>query len=148
MLFSPLLFGISKKEEIIKDIPGIRGGAGLIGGRVEYAPQIQETYAPVITKHEPYETYAPAVQFAPVTTYGYVGPTTIIESPGARVKKEQIMDVISKPTQRAEWDIPTTIAPAISPAMEGATAGLNVTHIAIIAVLGAAGIMFIKKKKK
>lgn len=152
MLVSPFIFGLSKKEELVASgssllpMGGIKGGTGLIGGKVEYAPQIQETYAPTIIKHEPYETYAPQVQFAPVTTYGYVGATTLIESPGAQVKKQQIMDVVSKPHMRGEWDIPTTIAPTIAPAMKGGTTGLNVTHIAIIAVIGAAGIMLIKKK--
>lgn len=145
MLFAPMLMGFSKKEDMIA---GIKGGTGLIGGKVEFAPKIQETYAPTITKHEPFEIFAPQVQFAPVTTYGYVGPTTLIESPGAQVKKEQIMDVVSKPYMKGAWDIPTTIAPAISPTMGGDTSGLNVTHIAIIAVIGAAGIMLIKKKKK
>lgn len=112
-----------------------------------HAPQ--EYYAPTITtiEAEPYQYYAPQVQFAPVTTYGYVGPTTIIDSPGARVKKEQIIDVISQPTQRGAWEFPidVTQAPEHRP---GDIAGVNMTHIAIIAAVGVIGYSLLKKKKK
>ena len=102
-----------------------------------YAPTTSEIYAP---------THAPQLQFAPVTSYAYQGATTIISSPGAVAKKEQIIDVVSKPEQAGAWDFPISVAQAPTHA-PGDVSGVNITHIALIAVVGAAAIMFIKKKK-
>lgn len=117
-------------------------GGGLIGGGT-YSPTT--SWAEANIYHQPYETYAPQIQFAPQTSYAYQGATTIISSPGAESKKEQRLDLVSKPAQKGAWDIPTSISQA--PSAEGAVQGTNMMHIAIIAVVGAAAIMFLKKKK-
>ena len=138
MLFSPAIFGLSKKEE-----GGMKlGGTGLYGGGGTYAPTISS----VLTKHEPYETYAPQIQFAPVTSYGYQGATTIISSPGAESKKQQIMDVVSRPEMRGEWDIPTII----SPIAEGGKAGGGISTgvVAVVAVAVVAVFLLPKVLKK
>lgn len=126
MLFNPFMFGTSKKDLS----GGIKlGGTGLYGGGGTYAPVVSS----VITKHEPYETFAPQVQFAPVTSYGYQGATTIISSPEAQVKKQQIMDVVSKPQMRGEWDIPTIISPTAEGAKK-AGGGISTGVVAVVAV--------------
>ena len=133
MLFSPFMFGLGKKD-LSGGNGGIKlGGTGLYGGGGTYAPTISS----ILTKHEPYETYAPQVQFAPVTTYGYQGATTIISSPEAQVKKEQIMDVVSAPEMRGTWDIPTTIAPTTE-GMKKAGGGISTGVIAVVAVAAVA----------
>lgn len=128
---------------------GLAGGAGLGslfgGGKKEiHAPQ--EYYAPTITDiYAP--THAPQLQFAPVTSYAYQGATTIISSPGAVSKKEQIMDVDSRPEQAGAWDFPigVTQAPEHAP---GDVAGVNMTHIAIIGAIALVAFAVIGKGKK
>jgi len=121
------LFGKGKKEEV-------------------HAPY--EYYAPTtsVIEAEPYQHFAPQVQFAPITSYAYQGATTIISSPGAVAKKIISQEAISKPEQAGRWDFPVSVtqAPEHKP---GDVSGTNLTHIALIAVVGAAAIMFIKKKK-
>lgn len=120
------------------------GLGGMFGGAKKEIHAEKEYYAPTVSKvYAP--THAPQLQFAPVTTYGYVGPTTIIESPGARVKKEQIMDVISKPEQMGTWELPISVAQ--EPKHTKDIAGTNLTHIAIIAVIGVVAYGFLKGKK-
>jgi hypothetical protein len=104
-------------------------------------------YSPTtsIIKHKPYETYAPQIQFAPVTTYGYQGATYIIESPGAVSKKEQSMDVVSRPEQRGMWEVPTTVTQEPT---AGITSGTNLPLLVGIAVVGVVAFAFIKKGGK
>lgn len=130
---------------------GLGGGFGLgswfaRGKKEIHAPQ--EYYAPTISVVEaaPYQTYAPQLQFAPITSYAYQGATTIISSPGAVAKKIVTQDIVSKPEMKGEWDIPTIITQEPSHVKD--IAGTNLTHIALIAVVGAAAIMLLKKKKK
>lgn len=140
MLFNPFT-PKSKKE------------GGITGGILGYQRIEQEYHEPfevfqpttVSTVVEPLAHYAPQLQFAPVTSYGYQGATTIISSPEAKVSKKQVMDVTSKPEMRGQWDFPITQKADPSYETGRETKGLNVTHIAIVAVLGAAGIMLIKK---
>lgn len=117
-------------------------GGGLVGGGT-YSPTTALTEANIY--HQPYEMYAPQIQFAPVSSYAYQGSTTILGSPRATSKKEQSMDVVSDPLQKGAWELPTIITQ--EPDVSGAVSGTNMTHIAIIAVIGAAAIMFIKGKK-
>ena len=134
-------------------IAGVAAGGGfgigswLSKGKKEIHAE-KEYFAPTtsIIEADPYQYYAPQVQFAPVTSYAYQGATTIISSPGAVAKKEQIIDLVSKPEQMGAWDFPVSVsqAPEHKP---GDVSGVNITHIALIAVVGAAAIMFIKKKK-
>ena len=121
---------------------GVAFGGGLVGGGT-YAPTTALTTS--VIEADPYQYYAPQIQFAPQTSYAYQGATTIISSPEAVVKKQQTMDLISKPEQVGTWDIPTAISQA--PEAKGAISGTNMTLIALIAVAGAAAIIFIKKKK-
>lgn len=133
---------------------GMLGGAGissLLGGGSkkeilveEHAPY--EVFQPTTVKHAPYEVYSPQLQFAPVSSYAYQGGSILIESPGAAVKKSLSQDTVSKPSQTGTWDIPLITSPHYEQP-ESRSSGTNLTHIAIIAVIGAAGIMLIKKKK-
>ena len=135
-------------------IAGLAGGGGFglgswLGkgkkGSEIHAPQ--EHYAPTITTTEAFAHYHPRLQFAPVTSYGYQGATYIIDSPGATSKKEQVMDIVSKPTADfGAIDYPTDIAGSRREG-EGAVSGTNLPLIAGIAVVGAVAIMFMKKKK-
>ena len=139
-------------------IPIAIAGAGAAGGfglgslfKGESKKEIHATkeyYAPTISviEAEPYQHFAPQVQFAPVTSYAYQGATTIISSPGAVAKKIVSQEAISKPSQRGEWDFPVSVAQAPEH-KPGDISGTNLTHIALIAVVGAAAIMFITKKK-
>lgn len=157
MLFNPLSFGLldrtiqTKKEELIEsgsDLPGITVKGGILGtgGKVGDIEMPYSKYQPTITTHSPYEVFAPAIQYAPTTGYAYTGATTIIGSPGAVSKKEAIVTQEPDIRQKGSWDIPLITSPHYEQP-EISKTGLNVTHIAIIAVLGAAGIMLIKKKK-
>ena len=147
-----MLLGSGKKDELVEDIPfnipGITVKGGILGGggKIEKISMPYSTYQPTIVKHEPYEVFAPQLQFAPVSSYAYQGGEILIGSPGASVKKALTQDVVSKPSQTGTWDIPLITSPHYEQP-ETRTTGLNVTHIAIIAVIGAAGIMLIKKKK-
>lgn len=120
------------------------GGAGIGWGLGKKEEKVI-TYAPTITEAAPYQTYAPQVQFAPVTTYGYQGATTIISSPEAQITKKQVMDVESIPKQLGTWDIPTTIAPKVTGA-EAAAGGISAPVIAI-AVVGVIAALYLTKKK-
>lgn len=123
------------------------GGFGLgslFGGGKKEIHATKEYYAPTISKvYAP--THAPQLQFAPVTSYAYQGATTIISSPGAVAKKVVTQDVVSKPAQKGTWELPIDISQ--EPKHTKDIAGTNLTHIALIAVVGAAVIMFIKGKK-
>lgn len=118
-------------------------GGFFIGKKEVHAPG--EYYAPTVSTIEadPYQYFAPQIQFAPVTSYGYQGATTIISSPEAQVKKQQIMDVVSKPAQKGAWDFPIAVTQA--PEHVKDVSGTNLPLIAGIAVVGAVAIMFLKK---
>ena len=102
-----------------------------------YAPQTTTTYAP---------SYAPQTQFAPVTSYAYQGATYIISSPYAESKKEQKQSQKSIPSQRGEWAFPIEVSqePKHTKDISG---GLNLTHLAIIGVIGLVAYGVVSKKK-
>ena len=122
---------------------GVAFGGGLVGGGT-YAPTTALTTS--VIEADPYQYYAPQIQFAPQTSYAYQGATTIISSPEAVVKKQQTMDLVSRPEQAGTWDFPIDVTQ--KPDVSGAVSGTNMTMIALIAVAGAAAIMLIGKKKK
>jgi len=124
---------------------GLVGGMWLGKGKKEY--QIQETYAPTITYHKPFETYSPQIQYAPQISYGYQGATYIISSPYAESKKSMNTEQISKPEQRGEWEIPQVISPTISPQQTG-TSGTNFVTIAIIGAIALIGYGIVSKRRK
>ena len=136
MLFNPLLYKKGKKASV-------SFGAGLLGGG-KYAPITTLTTS--VIEADPYQYYAPQIQFAPQTSYAYQGATTIISSPEAVVKKQQTMDLVSRPEQVGAWEFPIDVSQ--EPDVSGAVSGTNMTMIALIAVAGAAAIMLIGKKKK
>ena len=126
----------------------LAGGVGLgslFGGGKKEIHATKEYYAPTTSS-----VYAPTdarqLQFAPVSSYAYQGATYIIDSPGATSKKEQTMDITSRPEQKGAWDFPIGVAqtPEHKP---GDTSGTNLPLIAGIAVVGAVAIMLLKKKK-
>lgn len=121
------------------------GGAGIGWGLGKKGPTTTTTYAPTITEAAPYQTYAPQVQFAPVTSYAYQGATTIISSPEAQIAKKQVMEVKSIPEQIGTWDIPTTIAPKVTGA-EAAAGGIS-TPVIALAVVGVVAALYLTKKK-
>ena len=121
------------------------GGAGLGWGLSKKEGSKTTTYAPTITEAAPYQTYAPEIQFAPVTTYAYQGATTIISSPEAQITKKQVMDVKSAPKQFGMWDIPQTISPEVTGAAVGA-GGIS-TPVIAIAVVGVVAALYLTKKK-
>ena len=122
------------------------GGAGIGWGLGKKEAGMTTTYAPTITEAAPYQTYAPQVQFAPVTSYAYQGATTIISSPEAAITKKQVVDVVSKPAMTGTWDIPQVISPAVT-GKEAAAGGISTPAIAIAAVAVVAGLFLMKKKK-
>lgn len=158
MLFNPLMFGLldrsikTKKEAAVSDIVGVpgitvKGGILGTGGKVGSIEMPYSKYQPTVVSHAPYEVFAPQVQYSPTTGYAYTGATTIIGSPGATSKKEAVVTQKPDIMQRGAWDIPLVTAPHYEQP-EISKTGMNITHIAIIAVIGAAGIMLIKSKKK
>ena len=138
-----------------KEVTTKKGGA-ITGGILGYQRIAQEyhepyeIYQPTIVSNiaEPLSHYAPQLQFAPVTTYGYQGATTIIGSPEAKVSKKQVMDVRSLPEMSGQWDFPIT--QTAKPSYETGdrpVSGINATHIALIAAAALIGATLIKKKK-
>ena len=121
------------------------GGAGVGWGLGKKKAGDVITYAPTITEAAPYQTYAPQVQFAPVTSYAYQGATTIISSPEAQITKKQITEAVSKPEMRGTWDIPQMISPAVT-GKEAAAGGISTPVIAIAAVAVVAALYLTKKK--
>lgn len=141
-----------EEEDVGFNIPGLsgitaKGGVLGTGGKIGDIHLPYSQYQPTITTHHPYATFAPEIQFAPVSTYGYQGGDIFIESPGASSKKEMRQDIVSKPEQTGQWDIPYTVSPHYEQP-ETTTTGLNVTHIAIIAVVGFIGYSVVKAKKR
>ena len=133
-------------------VGGLIGGGGatlgsMFGGKKEsiekhaayeyYAPTTSSVYSP---------SYAPQTQFAPVTSYAYQGSTYIISSPGAESKKEQKQTQKSIPSQKGEWAFPIEVSqePEHTKDVSG---GLNLTHLAIIGVIGLVAYGVVSKKK-
>ena len=137
---------------------GLLGGGGIIGnwlgkgkkeGSVEtHAPF--EIYQPTITTTtiEPLAHYAPQLQFAPQTSYGYAGGDIIISSPQTETKKEVQMEQVSKPKQEGQWAFPvsTTAEPSYETGRE--VSGTNMVHIALIAGVALVGYGLLGKKKR
>lgn len=135
----------------------IIAGAGLFGGGAGIGSMLtkkgseihatKEYFAPTtsIIEASPYQYYAPQVQFAPQTSYAYQGATTIISSPGAVSKKAQTTEQVSKPLQWGAWDFPTEVSQEPSHVTGG---GTNLTHFALIAVVGVIAFAVIGKGKK
>lgn len=158
LMFPSIFLGKSKKllrdeeEDVGFEIPGLsgitaKGGILGTGGKIGDIHLPYSQYQPTTVYHEPFETFAPQVQFAPVSTYAYQGGDIFIESPGASSKKEIIQDIVSKPEQRGLWEIPQTVAPHYEQP-ETTTTGLNVLHVAIIGVVGFMGYTYLKGKKR
>ena len=128
---------------------GAGGGAlgGMLGGKKQtiekhaayeyYAPTTSSVYSP---------SYAPQTQYSPVTSYAYQGATYIINSPEAISKKEQKASQESIPSQRGEWAFPIEVSqePKHTKDISG---GLNLTHLAIIGVIGLVAYGVVSKKK-
>ncbi len=121
-------------------IPALAAGAGVLGGMLIGGGKKQSTIT-----HAPYEHYAPtfgAQTYSPVVSdvrqieQSYIAPTYIIESPKAEVKKSVTMGQKSAVDMTPTWNIPTTG----SQREEKMSSGLDVTNIAIIAVIGAVAV--------
>ena len=127
----------------------IGAGAGAVltalvaGGKKEQGATTT-TYGQVY--HQPYETYAPQVQYSPQTTYGYQGGTYIINSPEATSKKAQTIEATSSPEQSGAWTIPTTYQPSASTAQGQGLEATDFIPIAIIAAIAIVGYAFFRGK--
>ena len=123
-------------------IAGIGGGAlggvlgGILGGsKKEELIQQQQPSIDVVVEAEPYQHYQPEIQYSPQYQYGYQAPSYIIESPGARLSKKQIMEAELKPEQTGRWETPTTVTPTQT-LEQKATEGTNMLHLAIVGAVG------------
>ena len=116
---------------------GVSGGllSGLFGSKKEELIQTQEPKIDVVVEAAPYQHFQPQLTHAPQYTYGYVGATHIIESPGAEVTKKQ--DIVAKldTEQVGKWETSPTVSPT-QELTQKATEGTNMLHIAIIAAVG------------
>lgn len=117
---------------LIPLLAGVGGGmAGtLLGGGKKEIHASQEHYAPTFGA----ETYSPVVSEIRQYEQSYIGSTYIMDSPGTRTKKEVIMGQDAKATQMPSWNIPT------GGSERSESEGLDVTKIAIIAVIGAVAV--------
>jgi hypothetical protein len=98
--------------------------------------------------HAPYETYAPSIQYAPVSSYAYQGATNIINSPYATANPKLAQAVTSQPNQTPTYNLPQTYSPAATvsnPTGSGLLADVNWTWIAIIAGVAIVGYAYFKK---
>lgn len=117
-------------------LPALAGlGGGLLSGffsgeskKEVHAPQ--EHYAPTYGAR----TYAPTVSDQRQVEQSYIGPTYVVDSPGATTKKEVKMD-----QEAVSKQIPTITAPTAG-AQHTEKSGIDVTTIAIIAVVGAVAV--------
>jgi hypothetical protein len=86
--------------------------------------------------HQPYETYAPQVQYSPSTSYAYTGSSYIINSAGASISKKAEATSTASPSQTGAWDIPTSQPTSTG---VGVGTGIDWTMIAIVAAVGLVG---------
>lgn len=116
-------------------IPLLAGAGGgiigsLLGGGKKEVHATQEHFAPTYGA----ETYSPVVSEIRQYEQSYIGPTYISGSPGTSTKKEVSMGQDAKATQTPSWNIPT------GGSERSESEGLDVTKIAIIAVIGAVAV--------
>jgi len=129
---------------------GVLGGAGgfglgsILGGWGKKESVVQAGATSII-EAAPYQTYAPAIQYAPVSTYGYQGATYIIDSPGAIAPKKQELIAKSAPEQTPLWEIPTTVQQEPT---AGITEGANLPLLIGIVVVGVVAYGFVSKGGK
>jgi len=135
---------------------GLGGGIGSWLGKGKKEQSIEthaekEYYAPTITRTEPMAHYHPRLVYQPTPTYTYTGGDIILDSPGARTKKETTIAVSPEAELSGAIDYPTTQTGATREG-EGDIAGTNLTHIALIAAFGVLGYAVVTtlgdKKKK
>lgn len=132
----------SKKQKNIRNGGSGSGGSssGILGGILGYQRVDQEYhepmehYAPTITETHPLAHYHPRLVFQPTPVYTYTGGDILIESPGARTKKETQIDVAPRAEISGAIDYPTTTTGS-ERVGEGDVSGVNVTHIAIVAAV-------------
>lgn len=118
---------------------GVAGGllSGMFGSKKEELMQQQAGKIDVVVEAEPYQHYQPEIQYAPQYQYGYQAPSYIIESPGAKLTKKQVMEAELTPEQTGKWETPTTVSPVQELAQRGEVgAGTDMVTIAIIAAVG------------
>lgn len=95
----------------------------------------QEHYAPVRGA----ETFAPTIGYSPQVTQSYIGSTYVISSPQAQVKKEVVTEQESSMKQIPSFEMPTYGSPRTESNID--ETGLDVSKIAIIAVVGAIAVV-------
>jgi len=123
---------------------GLGGGLGSwLTGRSKKETHIEEHaekeyYAPTITETHPMAHYHPRLVYQPTPTYTYTGGDIILDSPGARTKKEVAVDVSPRAELSGAIDYPTTQTGATREG-EGDVSGTNLTHIALIIAGGVLG---------
>lgn len=147
---------ISKKEQKVEESKevnaggGGRGSSGILGGILGYQRVEQEYheplehFAPTITETHALAHYHPRLVFQPTPVYTYTGGDVIIESPGARTKKETQIDVAPRAEISGAIDYPTTTTGS-ERVGEGDVAGVNLTHIAIVAAVALVSYTVIAK---
>jgi len=123
-------------------IAGIGGGAlggvlgGILGGsKKEELIQQQQPSIDVVVEAEPYQHFQPELQYSPQYQYGYQAPSYIIESPGAKLSKKQVMEAELEPEQTGRWETPTSVTPTQTLEQKAAQ-GTDFTTIAIISMVG------------
>lgn len=130
---------------------GATGVAGWLAGRSKKEVSIEEHaeyehYQPTITEAEKFQHFHPRMIHAPQTAYAYTGGDIFIESPGATSKKETTIGQESKPEISGAIDYATDTVGATREG-EGDIAGVNMTHIALIAAAGLIGYGLLQPKK-
>lgn len=117
-------------------IPLLSGSVGVAAGWLAGGKSKKEMFVVEKEIHATKEHYAPQMGYAPVyapqTEYGYQGGDVIIHSPGATTKKEMKQEQTSMPVV----DVGQT---ARRSEVDTDTEGLDITKIAIIAVVGLIG---------
>jgi hypothetical protein len=119
---------------------GVGAAAGAIGmgALSKKENSITDSHNQQNVYHSPYETYAPQVQYAPVTQYSYQGAQYMINSPNSSQTPKQAVSAASEPNQTGKWDTSQTASPS-SNTGSGAGSLLGDTDFTVIAlILGAA----------
>jgi hypothetical protein len=133
-------------------LAGASGLAGWLAGKSKKDTSVEthaayEHYQPTITEAAKFQHFHPRMVHAPVSSYVVQEGDIFIESPGAKSKKEAQIDQESRPEISGAIDYATETAGATREG-EGDIAGVNLTHIALIAATGMIGYGLISKPVK
>lgn len=125
----------------------IGAGAAILGGMTKKEASITTSTNQQDVYHSPYENYQPSIQYAPVSSYSYQGPTTIIDSPNTTGPK-QATALTSNPNYDASWTTPQNSTPsnAVGSGAGSLLGNIDWTTLAIIGAVALVGYGLVRRR--